>query len=65
MDSIRNNDGSRHRRKRHTDGASEYKRRNLSAIERRKKMARITYLLLCIMAAVLFLAVVVLYFFDK
>ena len=37
MDSIRNNDGSRHRRKRHTDGASEYKRRNLSAIERRKK----------------------------
>lgn len=53
-----------HQKRRREMDASDFKRKQLQAIERRKKMKRWSFITLLILALVMFAAVILAYFTD-
>ncbi len=53
-----------HRKRRNEMDASDFKRKQLRAIERRKQMKRLSLIALCILALIMFVAVVMTYLTD-
>ncbi len=52
------------RKRRNEMDASDFKRKQLRAIERRKQMKRLSFVALCILALIMFVAVVMTYLTD-
>ena len=61
---LKESDKNMVRKNKRVDSAEEFKQKSLNAIERRKKLKKITFSILIVVAALMVLAVVAAYMLD-